>query len=329
MKYFWLPCEKLEKKIDQYFERISSANREKYNGELSIILLGSLSRGEASWAMNGDEPYLISDIEFFTVVPDNFDRYAEFNQDLLDASKVCFSSETSSLFHIDNTYVQKSSLPNMERKVITFDAQNMGKVIVGDDVINLLPHITIHNVNQEDIWDIMIHRIFSVLYYGRPLKEKGNWQEYRYNLAKNSLDLMTVILAMNKLFVSGFYNKIDSIKKLDIEDRLKDYFDYCLSVKLGLSKGDKFTIPEMEVAFIQIIENLRKCFKVSCQNKILNMKHVIRRRLGMLKRGVQTATFAGTRKQLLVSLIENYKSGQPVSREILKRNYVLNGYPKL
>ena len=49
MKYFYRENPELEQKIDEFFRALSRYNDTHYNGELSIILLGSLSRGEATW----------------------------------------------------------------------------------------------------------------------------------------------------------------------------------------------------------------------------------------------------------------------------------------
>ena len=56
----------------------------------------------------------------------------------------------SLLFHIDNTYVCRE-LPDLERKLLTFDARNMGITVVGEDFKNLIPEIDIHNINYYDL----------------------------------------------------------------------------------------------------------------------------------------------------------------------------------
>ena len=198
MKYFRKENVALEEKIDSYFERIEKYNREHFEGKLSVMLLGSLSRGEATWVKDGENDKMLSDIEYFTIYPDGFMAFSEYNEMCERAKNEVFGNQKSSLFHIDNTFVKKEALCYMERKLITYDAKCMGKTVVGEDCVKLLPEITIENINLCDIKDILTHRIFYVLYYGKEMGEKGKTEEYKYLLSKNSLDLMTVILAITE-----------------------------------------------------------------------------------------------------------------------------------
>ena len=46
VSYFYKENPTIEKMVDRYFERLSEENEREFNGELSVFLLGSLSRGE-------------------------------------------------------------------------------------------------------------------------------------------------------------------------------------------------------------------------------------------------------------------------------------------
>ena len=270
---------------------------------------------------------MVSDIEFFTVYPSGFDRFKEFDKAMEDAARESFPGETSSLFHVDNTYVCRERLPFMERKLLTFDAVAMGKTVVGPDVISLLPRITIDNINLRDIRDILTHRIFSVLYYGFPLKERGELEQYRYSLAKNSLDLMTVLLVNHGQLVSGFANRLERVKRLQVDADIKQYFEYCLSVKLGTDSKARYSIAQMESMFVRLVKDLKKEFRIPVRNGIVNARHVTRRYLGIVKRTIKYKHWSGTSQ--LKRLVICFEKKEQLNKRDLLDNLVRNGYPSI
>lgn len=325
MRYFNKENQVLEQMVDEYFRELSVFNDTYFNGELSIILLGSLSRGEATWIQTDAGPVMVSDIEFFTVYPEGFMAFHQFDATMVHAAKKVFPEQTSLLFHIDNTYVCRERLPYMERKLLTYDARMMGKTVMGPNDVERLPLITLENINHRDIRDILTHRIFAVLYYGLPLKEKGQTEQYRYCLAKNSLDLMTVMLVAHGQLASGFINRLELIRRLPVAEKLKSYFAYCLSVKLGTEYLETYATEEMEDLFISIVRELDKQFRVPLVNMVRNGRHVIRRVLGMCKRAIQYRHLP--RRGHLKRLIARFERKEHLTKMDLMDNLVRNGYP--
>lgn len=325
LKYFAKGNSNLESKIDRFFSELSCVNESMYHGKLSIILLGSMSRGEASWLNENGYDKLVSDIEFFTVYPASFTDFNHFNEEIEKAKNIAFNIDISSLFHVDNTYIPLKGLSKLERKLITYDALYYGKCVVGPDVIKYLPYISLRNINLFDIKDIITHRAISVLYFGRPLKDACKIEEYRYSLAKNSLDLMTVLLVKNGVLVSGFKNRLEEVCKLNISDQMKEYFSYCLAIKLGINRNKEYSIEEMEKLFYCISDDLYKTFKIPVINIIRNLKHILRRCLGVVKRVI-------TYKHMVVlpyypRLQKHLIAGSKITTKDLLDNLVLNGYP--
>ena len=329
MSFFHKPCKELENKLENFFLEIQKVNKEKYNGCISIILLGSLSRGEGSWDFDANGNIrMLSDIEFFNVVPDKFDRFKEYEEDVNDIIQKFFRGNNSVLFHIDNSYTTYSALHKLERKVLIFDARELGKTVVGEDRISCLPRVTIENINYFDIRDILVHRIFSVLYYGLKMKNAGDLSGYKYSLAKNSLDLMTVYLAEKKVIVSGFSNKLEMTKKLSEDSKLNDYFEYCLKVKYHDFDKDEYSVEEMERIFIDLIVRFNTEFKIPIRNVLVNIFPIARRMLGILKRGIRKGKVLISQKKHLSRLINEYNN-KKLEQETIDANYVLNGYPEV
>ena len=329
MKYFYKTNDILETAIDSFFSILNKANDEKYSGELSILLLGSLSRGEATWTYVDDRITLLSDIEFITFYPKGFSDFSAFDCDIKKAAALIEEKMGSSLFHIDNTWIKKEKIGSLERKLLIFDAQEMGVTVIGEDMKGQLPLINITNINLEDIWDIIVHRIFSVLYYGSKLSHTNDCYEYRYLIAKNSLDLMTVLLVKNGRLISGFKNRINEIKKLHISDENVLFFEYCLSVKFGSEASGYFQVDEMIQIFIKLCEDLYNEFKIPLRNKIRNWRVILRRHAGMIKRSLIIKHISYTRVKHLGRLLSTIKENKELDNIDIVNNYILNGYPIL
>ena len=325
MAYFFKENPALEAQINRYFSRLSEYNDTYCDGKLSILLLGSLSRGEGTWQPTDTGARILSDIEYFIVCPDDFAEQSAFIDFAKETQREVFFDQDCSLFHVDMGFVRRSDLPRMERKLLTFDALRMGKTVMGEDCISLLPHITLDNINLCDIRDILTHRVFSVLYYGLPMKREGDLEGYRYSLAKNSLDLMTVLLVSHGVLESGFIRRLELVKTLPIEERAKEYFAYCLSIKLSSECAYTFTIEEMEELFLQLLKELSRSFHVPFGNVWRNRRVVLRRRLGMVKRALRYRHLP--RCGHLKRLIASFEQKLPLTYRQLSDNLIINGYP--
>ena len=325
MAYFYKANVALEAQVNRYFARLSEYNDTYCDGQLSILLLGSLSRGEGTWQPTDTGARMLSDIEYFTIYPDGFDGFDAFTDYAKEVQREVFADQDSTLFHIDNTFVAHSALPRMERKLLTYDAARMGKTMVGEDCVPLLPTIMVENINLCDIRDILTHRVFSVLHYGLPMKREGDMDGYRYSLAKNSLDLMTVLLVSHGILESGFIRRLELVKSLPIDERTKAYFTYCLSIKLSTECAYTFTIEEMEELFLSLLKDLSHAFHVPFGNVWRNRRAVLRRRLGMVKRALRYRHLP--RYGHLKRLIASFEKKLPLTYRQLNDNLIINGYP--
>lgn len=324
MSYFHKENAALEKLINDYFSALAEYNNRRFGGRLSVMLLGSLSRGEGTWEQCGSGCRILSDIEYFTVHPDDFKEFSEFTAESEKIGKSIFG-EQSDLFHIDNSFISKSYLPRMERKLLTYDAKYFGKCVVGDDTVKLLPEITLENINLYDIRDILTHRAFSVLYYGMPMKKNGDISGYTYSLAKNSLDLMTVILAQHGILKSGFINREKEIEKLGIDEEIKKYFRFCLAIKLCEQPDTAFSAEEAKNIFIKIEKELAHSFKVPARYFFVNFRAVTRRFLGMCKRSLKYRKIP--RRGHLSRLIARIEKESEITQTEKCDNLIINGYP--
>lgn len=330
-KFFWFTNEHLEMKVENFFKMLEYYNQTEFDGKVSMLLLGSMSRGEASWKTINGVDTIVSDIEMLTLLPKGFTKFSRLHEVFDEAKSKCFSDQHSVLFHIDYgmTGGHGYDMSKMERKLLTFDANAYAYTVVGRDYKHTLPAVNYFNINMQDIWEIMVHRVFSLLYWGKPLKEAGRTEEYRYNIAKNSLDLMTVLLVNHGMLVSGFANRLNAIKGLDLPDNIKQYFECCLSIKSSTDCQYSYTTEEMERFFIGILEEQNKTFVFHRKNFYCNIKMILRRHAGQIKRALSIRHIPCTQKKHLQNMAKLFKENSPLKEKNLRDNFVLNGYPTL
>lgn len=326
--FFWSENKHLETEVKSFFDTIEEYNQKEFNGEISMLLLGSMSRGEASWKTINGVDTIVSDIEVLTHLPHEFSKLERLYQVFEIAKAQCFPDQHSPLFHIDYCVICDGyNMSKMERKLLTFDANVFAYTVVGKDYKSTMPKVTYSNINMQDIWEVLIHRLFSVLYFGKPLKDAGKIEEYKYNIAKNSLDLMTILLVNHGQLISGFKNRLEAVKKLNISDETKHYFEFCLAIKLSIDCKYSYTITEMESLFIQILEDQNNLFGFHIINYLHNFKNIMKRHAGQLKRALQTKHVPRTQKNHLAHMVEIFKNNSHLSQDCITDNFVLNGYP--
>ncbi len=328
MGYFHKANARLEEQVDRFFRLLSAQNDRYFGGELTVVLLGSLSRGEGSWyrAADGSE-HLLSDIEFFTVCPRGFSERERFDRAIAAAAQAVFGGETSPFFHLDNSYLCITRLPRLEKKLLTYEAAVFGRCVVGKDVRSLFPPVDIRSINYLDIRNILVHRVFSVLYYGRPLKQSGQIEAYRYSLAKNSLDLMTVLLVSRGILEGGFARRLDRLFSLDIDEQLKRYFASCLRIKFSEPEPVSFSTDQMEEIFFRLVTDLSEHFRIPPRTFRDHFLSILRRKLGICKRGLRCRHPVFSQRAHLRRLLAVFRQGGQLTRRELLDNFVLNGYP--
>ena len=118
---------------------------------------------------------------------------------------------------------------------------------------------------------------------------------------------------------------MELVKTLPIAERTKEYFAYCLSIKLSSECAYAFTIEEMEELFLSLLKELSRSFHVPMKNVWRNRRAVLRRCLGMAKRALRYRHLprCGHLKRLIVS----FEKKLPLTYRQLNDNLIINGYP--
>lgn len=326
MGYFYRPNPGLEQRNDGYFRALDAVNRTEYGGRLSLILNGSLARGEGSWITRSGTDDLISDLEFYVVYRGRRPDLRRLRDRIEAAGRVFTDKGALDSFHIDYAVLSLGQLKRLERSFLTFEGKRFGRCMSGEDVTRFLPDVTIQNINLYSIRDIPAHRMFSVLYYGK--HHSGSEAEARYFLAKNFLDLGTVLLAMRGQLVGGMTARMAALDRTDLDKSLKASLHRCLAVKSGVPCAD-WESGEMERHFLQLSLTLHRTFRVRVSNSLQNLPRLVRGRLGILKRGWK-ARCLPTKNRHFARMYEALQNGCTKRQlaALCREHYVLYGDPK-
>jgi|GEM_PF-1118980 len=330
MNYFAKSHDSLDTLIDEFFQCIIKEICLNENNIVSILLLGSLSRGEGTWNIVNNKLAIESDIEFFIVHNPSLktkklivEKIDNIKDRILKKNDIVILANT---FHIDYSFINIKNLKSMEKKLLIYDAKKTGRIIYGKDIRHLLPEVNINNINLYDIKDILTHRAFSILDY----KSKfllTDLTTYKYVLAKNSLYLMNVYLVSKGVLSSGFVNSFNNYKHLCDNEKYIEYMNECLKIKLGLDNHIDYDIDTMENIFINILEDYKNIIKIKGCNLISNIKSIIKRRLGIIKRILISKEFP--QSKYLERLILLLQTGSSLEKKDYITNYILNGYPNI
>jgi len=332
----------VNKKITDYFsELIKYLKNTLQSEDFSIILTGSLARNEATVLM-GKEFW--SDIEFFIFCEANVLKKINLESCVSDFNRNYKCLFDNRFFHIDFMIINKKQIRNLKKRLIIFETVSSNSVIFGENLINKFPNVTVKSIDFEDLNDVLNHRLFSVYRFCVQKDKKSKFEtiEVKYILARNSLDLLTVILPVTGVLLSGYKNRLNFFKEnyfwlncnwADIfNEEFLDFMKECLNCKLNPERCN-LTVTELSLKFIKYMNLI---FPVVRQKK-----HVLYfSQLGILKRILSVKVLPASKKSHYFQMcrdLESYfknicdtggRNDLGNYDEIKLNHYLLYGYPK-
>lgn len=162
----------------------------------TIILVGSASRGELR--VRSDQ--ITSDLEFLFVTS-NSDRDQENNvrstlRDL--SSEFCID--------IDVSFLLRSSLKKVPKRLFFLDLRETGKIIYGIDVINEVRRFDAGDIDLCDLNNILIYRGLSIL-SADVFSDLG-----RQNISLNMSYVFTYMMLKRGLYFSSFEERLEFLE---------------------------------------------------------------------------------------------------------------------
>jgi len=325
----------LTSKVNTFLDEIKNICI-RYNCIESLILIGSLSRNEGSF-IEADGSYLItSDAEFLLILRDRKSIIdSKFFDEVEKIKSNTFQSE-SKLFHVDFTLLSIHQLKKLQRIFLVFEAKAFGKTIYGENVLHKIPAINYNNICVLDINDILLHRLFSVIYYGIHNSNGLRVDEITYIFSKNILDMLSLELFQKGILLPGFTNRINLIQTNDllVDDYRRMVYLKSYQIKTGNSIQNEDT-KNLLSSFMNVASGLYKNIHTSYYDMLItNPVFYLRRCLGVVKRGFRKYVYGVSFKKhfnnmanFIYEYINTNKVNESLYNKILFEHFCLFNFP--
>lgn len=240
----------------------------KYPDVLSVILIGSCSRGELIYTENTIE----SDIELFIIAKPYYD--INLDSDLGGRLK-------SDDVDIDFTILSEKQFSMMKPKLILADTLATGICIYGLDILINYPRLRVDDLAQDDIDEIVLFRLLDVYTAGK----LGDKLAAYNNGIKNVLYLLTWSLVKDGILAHSFNDKVDIFKSDQSLPITKSVFDGCeflIDMAVRVRRGYIYT-PErnIELALVSVYSRVvdeleKKPFETIGIERLKNLVYAFR-----------------------------------------------------
>lgn len=185
---------------------------------ISIILLGSTSRGEITFVYYDQELELFSDLELwivFNILPSKRNQQRIRNSLAKIESTVSYKNP---FFHIDIDFFNLNRLSKMRPTIRSFETRETGFILYGKDVRTHIKQVTCTNINIPQTKELILTRLWNMLLYipnNVVKKSENEWENkiFKYVICRNALDLLTIYLALNKILIPGYKKRFEYLCK--------------------------------------------------------------------------------------------------------------------
>lgn len=214
-KYNLLFCDeyKYPKEVKDLLSRIVETIVETLN-PFSIILIGSLARGEVTYHIHRDKIDFLSDIEMRIVL----DTVKERNHEELkrNLSKIEAMGSSNFLFHIDFAINRVCEIKRLSPIVRTFETKEHGKILYGENVLKDIPRVTTESLDLGKTRELILTRLFNLFLFipKRIVINKATDYErliFNYVLCRNILDIPTILLPLSGILLPNYRDRVNYI----------------------------------------------------------------------------------------------------------------------
>lgn len=254
--------EKYPKEIQDLLKRIVNILGTK--DILSIMALGSLPRGELTYKPVNGKLFIFSDIDLLVIRKDRIriEEETAVRKTLKDLKEEF--QPGNPLFDITVEFLTLQDFKQLPFKVRFYELKESGDILFGQDLRYLIPKFDMSSLNIKDTNNIIIRRLFSILLYFPKALFEGKKPDlaqsaFKYIIARNALDIATVLLFSKGIFLPTYRRRVEYIiSKPDdfINDFGPDFPDFltgCLRIKLNM---------ESEELLADLFEDAIKYFKL-------------------------------------------------------------------
>jgi hypothetical protein len=246
------PCE-IEEHLYELFNSI--LNSLNINNIVSILFIGSASRGELSFQFGEKGIDIYSDYEFVIVVKKILKKqdYDSLNNLFRRLEKKWLIK--SPLFQIDYGVSTLFKFKHTPPTLWSYEAKNLGVIIYGSDVRGNLATVKINNLDFGNLNELIIIRLWNMLIHinnGFLKKENNEYENFiiKFYYSRNILDILTILLPNYGILKDGYQNRIEYFSNSFNEPRWNKYkIDIIKASNLKLNLIDDISLSESQTAF--------------------------------------------------------------------------------
>lgn len=247
--------------VRQHWIRIGKEIVETINDVTAIAVLGSTSRGELTYQQSDGYFRLYSDYELLVLTPTSPSKAEKADlQSRVDALYEEFQLP-GPIFDIDitiNTHREMLFKKWFDRTLFVYDTMATSHSLYGENIRNYLGNVSVDEIDRGYLKNLVPTRLCNQTYLIPEKVISGNPSDfehsvYLYSLARNCLEIPTIILPHYGFYEGTFRNRIMKLKGVDCGYLSSGYFidilEECMSVKDDLV----FSYPDWKYysAFLQ------------------------------------------------------------------------------
>jgi hypothetical protein len=228
----------------------------------SILFIGSGSRNELAYILDGDNVDIFSDYEFVIIVKKMLTK-----ESLSKITKILKNLEKkwnikSPLFHIDYGVATALKFRNTPKTLWAFEAKTLGVVVYGRDVRKDLGDISAFNIDYGNLNELIIVRLWNMLIYmnsGFINGTNNGWEDFiiKFYYSRNTLDILTILLPNYGVLKGGYVNRTNFFIKYFNNENWSNYkiiFQKVTDLKIDLK--DEVSLQESQSVFYNGFINL-------------------------------------------------------------------------
>jgi hypothetical protein len=225
--------------------------------DATVILTGSLARGEGSVISGGNDLHSLSDMEFLVSLGNSQ------SCDVLVRELACLEDAANEAVtaagikcKAEFTYALHRYYVNARPSIFAYELKTHGKLVQGDeDLLALVQSFSAKDIPRIDAFYLLCNRMVEQLerfclffLSGKSCPE----QVFRYAILKGYVDIATSVLVFNRQFVPSYQGRRDLFCKSEALsnigiigiDRLRERVDYWTRTKLKPAEGALIYRPE-------------------------------------------------------------------------------------
>ncbi|MEX2446265.1 MAG: hypothetical protein WD734_02910 [Dehalococcoidia bacterium] len=157
-------------------------------GARSVIVAGSVSRGETGYLPTPEGAVLLGDVELLLIGELRHSRLAV---DAAVASAVARVPGFAEPPRVEVAQVPARRVGHQQRKLFVFETREAGRCVGGADLRRAFPRVTLANLDRDELDEVYLHRLEALL---AAAEDGASPRVLRYAVARNTLDLVTLML---------------------------------------------------------------------------------------------------------------------------------------